>query len=130
MAKKLKDFSYKDLSFTPKLDISGDVETVTDFNAVRQSIISILTTRPGERVMRPEFGSNLWELLFEPMDDTTEDRLNDAVSTAIRRWEPRVILQGVKLISEDDFHTYNIIIAFSIKGFVGSTQTLNITLRR
>ncbi len=39
--------------------------------AVRQSLMLLLSTRPGERVMRPDYGSNLHRLLFEPNDATT-----------------------------------------------------------
>ena len=54
----------------------------------------ILTTAPGERLMRPEFGCRIWELLFEPINANTLGLMGEAVREAIGRWEPRVDARG------------------------------------
>lgn len=58
--------------------------------AVRQSIMLLLSTRPGERVMRPAYGCDLHRLVFEPNDATTAGLAIHYVREAITRWEPRV----------------------------------------
>jgi phage baseplate assembly protein W len=58
--------------------------------SVRQALLLLLTTRPGERVMRPEYGCNLQTLAFSPNDDTTAGLAMHYVTQAIERWEPRV----------------------------------------
>src|SRR5262245_66442213 len=50
---------------------TGALATVEDEASVRQSILLLLSTAPGERVMRPDYGCDLRRLLFEPNDDTT-----------------------------------------------------------
>jgi phage baseplate assembly protein W len=58
--------------------------------SVRQAILILLTTRPGERVMRPEYGCALHTLAFSPNDDTTAGLAIHYVRQALERWEPRV----------------------------------------
>jgi phage baseplate assembly protein W len=55
----------------------------------------ILRTRPGEQLMRPEFGAGLEDLLHEPNDVATRRRIRDLVTAALVRWEPRIDLQSV-----------------------------------
>lgn len=57
---------------------------------VRQSILDILTTRVGERVMRPEYGSRIHELIDAPINAAFLVDLYYEAITAIHRWEPRV----------------------------------------
>ncbi len=85
-------FSHPDESGPSGLRIlpSGALETVTQAAAVRQALMLLLTTRPGERVMRPEYGCRLNELLFSVCDETTAGLAMHYVQSAIRRWEPRV----------------------------------------
>jgi phage baseplate assembly protein W len=58
--------------------------------SVRQAILMLLATRPGERVMRPHYGCNLHRLVFSPNDDTTAGLAIHYVRQVIERWEPRV----------------------------------------
>lgn len=73
-----------------RLSPSGALDTVTDAAAVRQALLLLLTTRPGERVMRPDYGCRLGELMFALRDETTAGLAIHYVESAIRRWEPRV----------------------------------------
>ena len=50
----------------------------------------VLATAPGERVMRPEFGCRIWDLLFEPINANTLGLMAQAVREALAQWEPRV----------------------------------------
>jgi phage baseplate assembly protein W len=68
----------------------GGMAMVQDEPAVRQAILLLLSTRPGERVMRPEYGCEISRLLFSPNDDTTAGLAIHYVRRALERWEPRV----------------------------------------
>jgi len=74
------------LTITP----TGRLATVDGDAAVRQAILLLLTTRPGERVMRPAYGSMLHRLVFAPNDPTTAGLAMHYVRQALARWEPRV----------------------------------------
>jgi phage baseplate assembly protein W len=57
---------------------------------VRQAILIILETEPGERVMRPDFGAGLRALAFEPINTNTMALARHRVEQALVLWEPRV----------------------------------------
>ena len=65
--------------------------------SVRQQLQVILSTRPGEQLMRPAFGAGLTEFLGEPDTITTRKRIYDRVIDAVTRWEPRVDVNRVEV---------------------------------
>ena len=65
--------------------------------SVRQQIRVILSTRPGEQLMRPEFGAGLEDYVHEPGTLTTRRRIRDAVAGSLKRWEPRIHLDRVEV---------------------------------
>ncbi|WP_240536685.1 GPW/gp25 family protein [Bartonella sp. WD12.1] len=66
---------------------------------LRQSIIDILTTRIGTRVMRRDYGSRVLDLIDDPVNETFKVAIYAAVAEALDRWEPRLKLQQVNLTS-------------------------------
>ena len=64
-------------------------------NSIRQSIWMILGTAPGERVMQPDFGCGIQELVFAPVSPDTLGRLVTEVQQALIRWEPRIEVLNV-----------------------------------
>lgn len=81
-----------DAGEAPGLGLSprGGAAMVEEDAAVRQSLLILFSTLPGERVMRPEYGCNLQRLVFAPNDDTTAGLAIHYVRQAIARFEPRV----------------------------------------
>ena len=69
---------------------AGKIAMVDGDASVRQALFLLLSTTPGERVMRPEYGCDLRHVLFAPNDDSTAGLAIHFVKQAIRRWEPRV----------------------------------------
>jgi len=67
---------------------------------IYESIIIILGTALGERVMRPDFGCQIHDLIFAPNNANTHGPINDYVREAIIKWEPRV--QDVTVEVETD----------------------------
>lgn len=84
----------------PTVSASGGVQLVHGDATIRQSIMLLLTTMPGERVMRPDYGCPLHRLLFWPNDATTAGLAIHYVRQSIRRFEPRI--QIVRLDAEAD----------------------------
>lgn len=64
---------------------------------IRQAIRIILETSPGERVMRPDFGSGLRDMVFEPVNFTTTALVKQRVEQALVIWEPRIDVREVKV---------------------------------
>jgi len=71
-------------------------ETIKGIAHLRQSIIDILTTPIGTRVMRRDYGSMLFDLIDQPDNGTTQVRLFAATAEALLKWEPRLKLVHVK----------------------------------
>jgi phage baseplate assembly protein W len=69
---------------------SGGMMLVEGSSAIRQAIMILLSTRPGERVMRPEYGCPLHRLAFEPNDAATAGLALHYIRAALTRWEPRI----------------------------------------
>ena len=72
------------------LSPTGRIAMVDGPESVRQSLFLLLTTIPGERVMRPTYGCPLHRLIFSPNDHTTAGLAMHYVRQAVERWEPRV----------------------------------------
>jgi phage baseplate assembly protein W len=64
---------------------------------VRQAILIILGTNPGERIMRPDFGAGLNDFLFEPVSTATLSLVRRRVFNALTDWEPRIDLEQVRV---------------------------------
>ena len=82
-------------NFPPMLDERGTIALTGDTNEIEQSIRIILTTAPGQRVMRPEFGCHIHELVFAPNNSATAGLVQRYIGEALGRWEPRIQVQQV-----------------------------------
>lgn len=74
----------------------GRYSTAAYEESIRQSIRIILSTAKGERVMRPDFGCGLQELVFAVNNATTQGQAESEVEEALIRWEPRIKLERVR----------------------------------
>ena len=74
---------------------TGSIALVTYENDVRESILTILGTAPGERVMRPDFGCGIHELVFEVIDVAALTRVQASVREALTRYEARIDILSV-----------------------------------
>jgi len=92
------DFLGRGWSFPPTFDqaIAG-VEMLEQEVDVASSLHILLTTAQGERIMVPEYGCNLDELLFESLDTRTKTLMADKIEAAIVYFEPRIELESVRL---------------------------------
>jgi Bacteriophage baseplate protein W len=66
-------------------------------DSVRQQIRVILSTRPGEQLMRPDFGGGLDTLLHQPNTLAIRRRIRDLVQESLARWERRILLDRVEV---------------------------------
>ena len=85
-----------------RLDARGRLASVHDEASIRQALLLLLSTRPGERVNRPRYGCHLWRLAFEGADDTTAGLAIHYVTQAVETWEKRVRILDVTAGVPDD----------------------------
>ena len=93
MITKEKIFA-SDLAFNPILDNMGNLQLVTDKDAIKQSLRNILLTRQGSRVMNPIFGVGIYEFLFEPISEQTAREIMRRFLQQVSWFEPRITMEG------------------------------------
>ena len=98
----------KDLDFRLRVTPRGSLKIIEGEDVIKQSIKTILSTIPGERVRHPEFGSQVYSLLFEPMDDMTVIEIQDSIERALQNFENRIVLRRVRVIPNFNNNTYTI----------------------
>jgi phage baseplate assembly protein W len=76
---------------------------------IRQSIWLILSTAPGERLMRPEFGCGIHDLVFQPNTATLRGSVQARVQEALVRWEPRIDVVDVRVETPPEARNYLLI---------------------
>ena len=84
------------LAFPLGVDDRGRIALARDEVDIEQAIGLILSTAPGERPMRPEFGCAVHDCVFERIEADTLARIDQAVRVALDRWEPRIELADVE----------------------------------
>jgi len=83
------------LAFPLGVDDRGRIALAREEIDVEQAIRIILSTAPGERPMRPEFGCAVHDCVFERIEADTLARIDQAVRVALDRWEPRIDLEDI-----------------------------------
>ncbi|WP_195822705.1 GPW/gp25 family protein [Roseobacter sp. MH60115] len=83
-------------AFPPAFDNgTGEARLVQAEEDIAESLRILMETRPGERIMHPNYGCRLHDLVFEPMNSETEAEIEVAISRAILFFEPRIKLGAV-----------------------------------
>lgn len=105
-----------------------DFAMVKNENAIKQSVKNLILTQFGERPFQPENGSRLKSMLFENFDVFMIEDLKDEIITTVRRLEPRVTINAVR-INYDDGNELEVEIDYTI---IGETlvQTVDFLLER
>src|ERR671934_524952 len=83
------------IAFPLQVDRRGGIALARDETDIDQAIELILSTAPGERPMRPEFGCGVHDFVFDSIDAATVGRLETEIRQALDRWEPRIEVQEV-----------------------------------
>ena len=92
-----------------------------DIDVVKQDLINHFYTRKGERVMEPEFGSIIWDMLYEPLDETNKEIIVDDCKNIIIS-DPRVDLKDIYLTESEN--GLRVDIGINVKPFDQSAQML------
>jgi phage baseplate assembly protein W len=94
-------FIGRGLRFPMGVDHTGSIALTFGPDDLDCSIRVVLSTAPGERVMRPQFGCRIWDLLFEPVNANTIGLMEQATRDAIAQWEPRVAVETVEVVPDE-----------------------------
>ena len=72
----------------------------TDVDLVKQDLINHFNIRKGEKLMQPNFGSVIWSVLFEPLDDNLTQVITDDVKRIVG-YDPRMVLKNITVVTQD-----------------------------
>lgn len=86
--------------YAPGIDGRGGIALSSGEQDIEEAIDIILSTAKGQRVMRPEFGCRIHELLFAPLNASTMTAARHYIEEALGWWEPRIDVENVE-VSED-----------------------------
>ena len=93
----IASFIGQGIHFPMRSGYDGGIDLARGVESIERSIHMILSTAPGERVMRPEFGCAIWDLLYEPINNSTIGLMGEATREALSRWEPRIEVEDVEV---------------------------------
>ncbi|MFG2794557.1 GPW/gp25 family protein [Streptomyces sp. NPDC048419] len=117
MANVSTDFIGIGWAFPMGVTPSGGILTVSNEAVLTRAIRLILSTYPGERPMRPEFGSHLRDYVFRTIDEQVAAEISHDVRQSLLRWEPRIDVEEVYISPDPDQpETTYIDIAYLVKG--------------
>jgi len=111
--------------------VTGDLQVTKEDAAVKQSVVNLLLTIPGERPFQSNLGSRISELLFEPLDFGVAAQIQSEIKTTIRNYEPRIGI--VELVVEPEFeqNSFTVHLEYEIVGRQDDTpQEINFLLQR
>jgi len=111
-----KSFLGRGIAFPVRLDARGNVALSEYEQNIEESIRIILGTAIGERVMRPDFGCRIHDLVFYPNNPSTAALVSFYVREALVKWEPRI--EQVSVTSEPDperENTLNVNISYRVR---------------
>lgn len=103
-----KEFTYSDLHLDFTNPISKDITADFDVAAVKNSLINLFNTVPGQNLLNPEYGLNLVQYLFEPISETNGRIIGNAIVDGITTYEPRVIIRTIDVETDEEEQTYYI----------------------
>jgi phage baseplate assembly protein W len=116
----VREFAFADLhldietSFSNQNEVYAlnnqkDVVVDYDIRAIKNSIVNIFTTSPGEKILNPTFGLDLRDYLFEPVSDIISSQISSAISAGLRNQEPRIrFTRPPEVISNPEEQSYTI----------------------
>ena len=118
-----KSVNFKDISISLGMNpVTNDVLTITDEASVKRSLYNIVMTRKGERFFKPDLGSNVADLLFEPLDSATASLLQEEIEYVIIKYEPRINLIRCDVEANYDSNGFDCAISFEIIGIASDVQ--------
>jgi len=105
---------YIDLDYSMEPNIYGTMDYKEDAEAIKQSMIDILLTKRGEREFMPDYGSRLYYILMEKMNELTAMELRDEIRVSLENWEPRIRITEIEIVSYPDNNYYEVTIHFDL----------------
>lgn len=117
-----KSFLGTGWGFPPEFGQYGSMRTVSAEEDIHESLYILLSTNPGERVMQPTYGCGLKSQVFEEINETAVTVMVDLIKRAILFFEPRVVVENIRVNSGNSEDILNGLIKIDITYIVRTTN--------
>jgi phage baseplate assembly protein W len=104
-----------------KESTTNDIDISYDEAAIKNSLTNIFTTFPGQKLLVPDFGLNLYQFLFMPATQSMARVIGDRILEGINRFEPRVTVTNIHVTVVEEENTYEIDLTLKIPALSNST---------
>ena len=101
-----------------------DLITKTNFEAVKNSLVNMMLTSPGQKILSPTFGINFGDLLFLPVSKQRGKIIGDTILRNFSSFEPRITIQKINVVADEEQQEYEVDITIIIPDF--SNNPLNL----
>ena len=109
--------SYRDINITfKKHPVTNDIVVSKDASAIKQAIVNLLLTNKGERLMNPNYGSDIRKYLFEPLDYGTSYLIKGNIESTISKFEPRISVLRISCKPNYDDNGFDVEMTYRIQG--------------
>jgi len=105
---------------------SNDIQVDYDYNAIRNSLVNIFNTRPGQKILSPTFGANLEQFLFESVNPIKAKIIGNTILQNINNFEPRVNVENVQVQPVPEQQLYYVLLVYKILN-IGVVDQLQLT---
>ena len=102
-----------------------DIKVAYDLNAIKNSIINLFNTIPGQRFLLPDYGCDLRQFLFEPVSESDGLSIGRLIRKNIEKWEPRVTILSINVDVYMDSNEYVITMVLEVP-FLARDEKLNL----
>ena len=122
--------AFKDISLSfKKHPVTKDVTVLRNEDAIKKSVINLTRTRINERFFNDLLGTSIADSLFENMGSGLETALEEEISTLLKNYEPRIELNSVYVIADQDSNELRIQVDYDIVGLPIPSQTIEFLLQ-
>ena len=120
---------FKDISATFQTNpLNSDLIALKNENAISRSIRNLVLTVPGDKPFQPDLGSEVYESLFETLDQITASSIQQQIENTIIKYEPRVDLRDVVVTANIPNNAFDVLINYEIIGIEASRQQITFAL--
>ena len=123
-----EDIIYKDIDLNVNVGIVRgdsaaspenlkDLNTSVNFEAIKNSLINLITTFPGQKILNPEFGMNFGDLLFLPVSKARATVIGETINNTFVGFEPRIQITFIEVVADIENQEYELNIEINIPEF-------------
>ena len=122
--------AFKDISLSfKKHPVTKDVTVLRNEDAIKKSVINLTRTRINDRFFNELIGTSIADNLFENMDSGLEAALEEEIGTLLRNYEPRIELNSVYVIANQEGNDVNVQVDYDIVGLPVPNQNIEFLLQ-